>query len=303
MVGVARQGGRLEQQRRVGGSVDRLQVGDCVDVASIGDDCGELLELFQLGCHVGALSSEWHNLAEAQTAGQEGFNWIGKGPACSFLQRYMFQRYNFIGASSAAFQQAACLIQQRQWVFALVDIHREQLAKASGTRKALAQSEHMSGDMVHRTAFLQVSLNVRPHPCQCVGAADGWLGFAEQAGVHLRQQIGVVVGLTSEHHTIEALQMSFAFVQSLDASVEDDFQFGEVRLQLLRDVVAQWWDLTILFRREAFENGDSRVYGKAAAAGVSYLADKITQLGIAVATVDADSMLRSEERRGGQEGR
>src|SRR5690606_1747024 len=51
------------------------------------------------------------------------------------------------------------------------------------------------------------------------------------------------------------------------------------------------WDLTILFRREAFENGDSRVYGKAAAAGVSYLADKITQLGIAVATVDADSML------------
>src|SRR5690606_37287603 len=85
--------------------------------------------------------------------------------------------------------------------------------------------------------------------------------------------------------------MSFAFVQSLDASVEDDFQFGEVRLQLLRDVVAQWWDLTILFRREAFENGDSRVYGKAAAAGVSYLADKITQLGIAVATVDADSML------------
>src|SRR5690606_21237658 len=137
----------------------------------------------------------------------------------------------------------------------------------------------------------QVSLNVRPHPCQCVGAADGWLGFAEQAGVHLRQQIGVVVGLTSEHHTIEALQMSFAFVQSLDASVEDDFQFGEVRLQLLRDVVAQWWDLTILFRREAFENGDSRVYGKAAAAGVSYLADKITQLGIAVATVDADSML------------
>jgi len=50
------QGSCLEQQRRVGGGVDRLEFGDGIEVAGVGDNGGHLLELFQLGSHVRALS-------------------------------------------------------------------------------------------------------------------------------------------------------------------------------------------------------------------------------------------------------
>ncbi|MNM93787.1 hypothetical protein D3C81_1061710 [compost metagenome] len=55
-LGVTRDGRRLEQQRRVGGGIDRFQAGDGVQVPGVGDHGGELLELFQLGGHGRALS-------------------------------------------------------------------------------------------------------------------------------------------------------------------------------------------------------------------------------------------------------
>src|SRR5690606_2164632 len=46
-------GGGLEQQRGVGGGVHRLEAGDGLDVAGVGDDGGQGAELFELAGHVG----------------------------------------------------------------------------------------------------------------------------------------------------------------------------------------------------------------------------------------------------------
>jgi hypothetical protein len=56
--------------------------------------------------------------------------------------------------------------------------------------------------------------------------------------VNLSQQKGVVIGLATQHHPVEGLEVLLAVFQGLDAAIEDDFQFREVLLELRGDVVA-----------------------------------------------------------------
>src|SRR5450830_1362127 len=72
-VGVAWQRGGLEQQRRVGGSVDRLQAGNGIEVAGVSDHGGELLELCKLRsherlCREGRGSMHWLSAAAVKRA-------------------------------------------------------------------------------------------------------------------------------------------------------------------------------------------------------------------------------------------
>ncbi len=85
--------------------------------------------------------------------------------------------------------------------------------------------------------------------------------------------------------------MLAAFLERLDATIENDLEMGKVPLQLRGDVIAQRWHFAVLFRRQPFEDGNARMHGEAAATGFLHLADEIAELGIAVATIDADAML------------
>ena len=65
--------------------------------------------------------------------------------------------------ASVPFEQRHRLIEQRKGVARLVDVHREQLTEAPRAGKALAQTEHMTGDVMHRATVAQVMLNVGSH--------------------------------------------------------------------------------------------------------------------------------------------
>ncbi|MNO11108.1 hypothetical protein D3C76_06940 [compost metagenome] len=69
-LGVGRNGRRFEQQGRVGGGVDRFDSGDRFEVAGVGNNGGELFELFQLGSHGRALSYGSDDITRALTATQ-----------------------------------------------------------------------------------------------------------------------------------------------------------------------------------------------------------------------------------------
>jgi len=64
-VGVAVAGGGFEQQGRVGGGINRLELFNGSEIASIGDDGGDFFELFQLGSHERALSCGCDDITRA----------------------------------------------------------------------------------------------------------------------------------------------------------------------------------------------------------------------------------------------
>lgn len=192
---------------------------------------------------------------------------------------------------STPLQQLGSLVQHLQRLAGLVNVRRQQLPEAPRPREALAQPEDMPGDVMHRAAALHVRDDVRTQLFHRLGPADHRRRAAEQLLVDLGQQVRVVVRLAPEHHAVEGLQVGAALVEGLDAAVEHQFQVREVGLQLRRHVIAQRWDLTVLLGRQAFEDGDARMHGEAAAPGVAHLADEIAQLGVAVAAVDADAVL------------
>ncbi|PAV93901.1 hypothetical protein WR25_23359 [Diploscapter pachys] len=73
---------------------------------------------------------------------------------------------------------------------------------------------------MHRTAALHMRDDIRAQLCNGLGAADHRRRAAEQLLVDLGQQVRVVVRLASQHHAIEGLQVSAAFVEGLDAAIE-----------------------------------------------------------------------------------
>ncbi len=68
--GIAWNRRRLEQQGRVSGGVLRLELGEGGEIAGIGYNGGELLELFQLGSHGRALSCGSDDITRAPTSAQ-----------------------------------------------------------------------------------------------------------------------------------------------------------------------------------------------------------------------------------------
>jgi hypothetical protein len=80
--------------------------------------------------------------------------------------------------------------------------------------------------------------NIAAHRLHRLEAAEQRRRAAEQLAVDLRQQIGIVIRLAAEHHAIEGLQVGLAFLQGLDAAVEDDLQIREVTFDLRRQVIA-----------------------------------------------------------------
>lgn len=114
---------------------------------------------------------------------------------------------------------------------------------------------------------------------------------AVERRVHLGQQVGILIGLATQHHPIEDLQLLAAGVQGLNAAIQDELEIRKILHQLRGHVVAQRRDLAILLGRQPFEDGDARMHGEAAATGLGDLADEIPQGVVAVPPGDADAVL------------
>jgi hypothetical protein len=149
------------------------------------------------------------------------------------------------------------------------------LTEAPRPGEALGQAEDMPGDMVHRAALGHMALDVRAQLAQHLAAGRHRALDAEQLLIDPGQQVGVVIGLAAQHHPVEGLQVLLALLEGLDAAVEDELQVREVALELRRHRVAQRRHLAVLLGRQALENGDARMYGETAAAGLGHLANEI----------------------------
>src|SRR5471032_99730 len=85
-LGITGNGGRFEQQGRVGGSVHGFYASDCFEVAGVGNDGSDLFELFQLGSHGRALSYGSDDITRALTATQ-GRVCVSMAPAATSAKR------------------------------------------------------------------------------------------------------------------------------------------------------------------------------------------------------------------------
>nr|GEX44184.1 transaldolase [Tanacetum cinerariifolium] len=179
----------------------------------------------------------------------------------------------------------------------LVYVHREHLPKLACARKAGAKAEDVAGNVVHRSAFIQVRFNVGPHKRQRSGTADLRRGVAKQLAINISQQIRVVIRLAAEHHAVKGVQVFLALLQRLDATVEDNFQLGKVMLELGGDIIAQRRDVTVFLGRQTLKDGDAGVHGEAGATGIADGADELAQLLVTVASIDADAVLHRHRNR------
>lgn len=73
------------------------------------------------------------------------------------------------------------------------------------------------------------------------------VGFTEQG-------VGVLVGFPADHHPIDLLQVLLRFLQSLDASVDDDLQLREQRLDTVDMGIIERRNFPVLLGAEPLEN-------------------------------------------------
>ena len=114
-----------------------------------------------------------------------------------------------------------------------MNVHRKQLAEAPRAGEALAQTKYMPSDVVHRAAFRQMLLDIRAHVAQSLRPADHWRIAAEQLLIDACQQIGVVVGLATQHDAIEGLQVRAAVADFLQQERSGVLAYAEAARQAL----------------------------------------------------------------------
>ena len=157
----------------------------------------------------------------------------------------------------------------------------------------------MAADMVQGRTLRQPLVDVGQQFLDHLFAALHRPRIAEQALVRRRQQIRVVVGRTAQHHPVEVLQVALGVVEIVDAAVEHDGQPGELLLEANHFLVAQRWNLTILFGTQPLQPRLARVHDEHRAADVGDGADEIPHMRVAVEVVDADAMFHRHRQRAG----
>ncbi|MNF85268.1 hypothetical protein D3C84_676560 [compost metagenome] len=120
LLGIHRHGRGLEQQGRVGGGVDRLETGNGIDVAGVGNNSGVLFQLFELGSHVRALSCAVCSTLPERRPPLKG---CGRQHEVSGYDFDSQSRHRFKSPRLTTFEELPGLVEQRQRILALVDIH------------------------------------------------------------------------------------------------------------------------------------------------------------------------------------
>ena len=86
--------------------------------------------------------------------------------------------------------------------------------------------------------------------------------IAEEAGIHLHQHRGGMIGCTPHHRAIDMGKMRFGLVEVLDAAVEHDCELGVLALHAIDEFVIQRRHVAIFPGRQSFEPGLARMHGK-----------------------------------------
>ena len=157
----------------------------------------------------------------------------------------------------------------------------------------------MPRDQVQVRAARHLGLDIRNQRIDHVGAAGDRALLAEDAAVHVGQQVGVVVDLAAEHHAIDVLQVLVALVQRLDAAVDDDVQLREFLLQPIHRLVAERRNLAVLLRRQAFQPGLARMHDEGLAAGFGDGLDEAAHEHVVLGLVHAEAMLDGHRQPAG----
>ena len=165
-------------------------------------------------------------------------------------------------------------------------------AELATARLTLEQPQQMAADVVEAHALGETLLDVGAEGTQRIVAAGvRILGLAVQLAVHRRQQPGVVVRLTADHHAIDVLQLLVQLVHQLQAAIDTDMQ-GRVRLlEAVHAAVVQRRHIAVLLRRQALQPRLARMHAEGVAAGIGHGGDEALEIGVLILIIDPDAAL------------
>jgi hypothetical protein len=138
-------------------------------------------------------------------------------------------------------------------------------------------------------------LDVRPQRTQQLAARPQ--RAAEPRHIKAMQQIGIVVGGTTEHRTVGMREMRGRLLQRGDAAVDDHRQLRAFALERIRPFVAQRRHLAVLLWRQALEPGIARVHDEHSAAGLRDRVDEGAEDFIVFVVVDSEPTLHRDRHR------
>src|SRR5450830_476539 len=176
---------------------------------------------------------------------------------------------------------------------------RQGLAKRARAGQAGHQAQHMARDAVEAQALAavamqgQLSSGIRHHGFNHLVAAglDAVGQLAVIARIETGHQERIVVSLAPQHDAVDVLQMRVDLRHRLDAAIDEDFQRGEIALELIRVVILERRDFAVFLRAQALQDRVAGMHDERLAAGLGNLADEVAHEVIRLDVVDADAML------------
>ncbi len=141
---------------------------------------------------------------------------------------------------------------------------------------------------LERRAFDQFALDVGEETLNDLGPLRDRLSEAMEDAHPFGEAVGVLVGLSTEHHAIDMRELVARLSERADAAVRDHLELREVKLDLVHEIVAKRRDFAVFFRAEAGEPGLARMDDDRPATGRGDGFDEALEKVVVVVLVDPD---------------
>src|SRR6476619_8247590 len=113
----------------------------------------------------------------------------------------------------------------------------------------------MARHLIETDPARKLSIHVSHEAVEHVETRWRWLRRFKQTSIHLGEQIGILIGRASEHHTIDMGKVLARFAERFDAAIDDDGEVGPPCLDPVHPVIVDRRHVAVLLRAQAFEPG------------------------------------------------
>ena len=109
-----------------------------------------------------------------------------------------------------------------------MSILAEITAPVPGTWLSGVQTQHVTRNVLQIRAPGEFALDVGQHALNhFIPAGSPPVPGSQQAGLQFGQQVGIMIGLASNHDAVDVCQVLMTLVQRRDAAVQDNSQIRE----------------------------------------------------------------------------
>src|SRR5215831_12643636 len=172
------------------------------------------------------------------------------------------------------------------------------LPQPSGTLVG-EQAQQVAYDAVRWEPLGRPTLQVGEHDFEHLPSGGRWSSVTVPEHIGFGEEIGMIIGHSAQHRTINELEMGGGLQEGSDAAIDLNAQRGEVGLETIDVVVAQWWYGTVFPWTQAMENGLAGVDDETVAADLGHGRDKMGHIFVAIQVINADTVLHGDRQRGG----